>query len=154
MEKEIDLKEFNNIQDSPNIFLKMINSLINNYKLELSKMGEMNADNRNFECVLVGDTDYIELFYDYEESKLKYKIYSKDNLLDNEIEAYILKVINKTSYKKDEIVTDIYGNKYRVLEDYIPNEPKNGGQLLKKIKLCDLKTNNIVSFSGSMVAQL
>lgn len=153
MVEEIKLNDFNNLQDNPNIFIKLIESLINTYNLEINKINEISSYNRDFYVFLNGYDGYIEIDYNYGLNTLKYSIGFSIELCEK-VEKYILQVITKTAFKKDEVVTDIFGNKYSVIDNFSPNTPINGMLKMKSIDVFDIKNNKKAKIGSNMIVKL
>jgi hypothetical protein len=96
-------------------------------------MKGFSSSDRDFEVELVGRDSYLKLFYDYEESCLKYEISCENEINEKGMISYIISGITKVNYKARDIIYDEYGNRYEVLEDTNIPLSEDGCRRLYKI---------------------
>lgn len=145
------LSDTNNIADNTNNFIRMCYKLCNMFKLEISSMKGFNSDDRSFNVEFVGSSTLVRINFDYEEQVLKYEISSEEN--EKEIERYIIDGIVQVNYKVGEVVYDVWGNEYTVLEDTDITLSNDRMRRSYKIYL-ENKTGEKLKMSDTMISKI
>lgn len=128
------------LSDNPTLFIKIVQNITKKFNVYVGSMEGFDESNRNFKIYLCGNSVHLDIYYDYEYDIISYSIKGSDIYVEK-INNY-LKMLFNINYLADDMVEDVFGNKFKVLEDFEVKLTRNGLLCLSdnKIKLTNINT--------------
>lgn len=143
MDKRVEIGYTDNMSDRPNNFIRFCSKLCNTFKVSIDFIEDISVNNRNYKVRFLGESGLIEVNYNYGDSILEYNINGFSDEDTASIDKYILMAFTKVNYKVGDVIFDLYGNIYEVIEDTNIPLSENGLRHGYKIKVKD-SLNNII----------